>query len=257
MRLCVAFAVVTLAGCDLVFKVEVPPGQCAGVGPFISPQVLPGIPGDTLFDPALPADRREVVFTQLTATNSFDLFIASRESEAGDFGAIQPLPFNTTASEDDGSFTADGLNLLYESGDQLFEAVRDNRADAFAVAVAHVDVPDIGQGFDITADGLTLYYNDGSLFVVRRPTRVSPFGLPKNLGPERPWPSISHDELELFFDSDGQIWRLTRETASDLFDGIPEQIFAGGDPDISDSNQELTFKPATQQGLAFAERACE
>jgi Tol biopolymer transport system component len=129
-------------------------------------------------------------------------------------------------------------------------------------------------GFDggpsVSADGLTLFYiserdggsGGGDIWVATRRTPSEPFGRVTNLGStvngpgDEGSPSISHDGLSLYFDSDpsrsggigsGDIWLTTRKTLSDPFGisinlGAPvDSAAADGFPNISADGLSLYF----------------
>jgi len=250
-----------LAGCDLVFTVDVP-DLCRTEGPFISQAVVPGMPNEHLFDPTMRDDGLEVYFTRSIGGASFDIFVATRATTDEPFGPAAPLAFDTLRGESDAQITADGLSLFFLTDNALFLATRTRRDVPFTTADQRPDV-DPGtsgiSGYDISADGLTIYLSEGeSLLVAHRPSPVSAFGPTSKIGPQMDFPSISHDELELFFQNtgDGMIRRVTRASKDAPFDGVPEVVFPGEDPEITDDGQQLLFGPPSGIGLAIAQRNC-
>lgn len=258
MRLA-ALALMTLAGCDLVFEVNVP-DLCRTAGPFISQTPIEGMPQDHLFDPTLRDDGLELFFTRAVAAAAFDIFSAQRATEDDPFGPATPLAFDTLQAETDGQLTLDGLHLFFLRDNALFEAVRDRRDVPFAGAQPRPDIdPGSGiNGYDVSADGLTIYFSkNDELLVAHRASLVSAFGAESVIGPRMDYPSISHDELELFFQSDATIARVTRPTTDAMFDATPEPVFPGGDPEITDDGLQLLFSPPSAMGLAIAHRNCD
>jgi len=257
-----ALALIPLAGCDLVFKVDVP-DLCRTEGPFISQAVVQGIPSEHLFDPTMRDDGLEVFFTRSIGGASFDIFVATRATTDEPFGPAAPLAFDTLRGESDAQITADGLSLFFLTDNALFLATRTRRDVPFTTADSRPDVdPGAGgiNGYDISADGLTIYLSEGDdLLVARRPSPVSAFGPTSRIGPHMDFPSISHDELELFFQNvlDGMIYRVTRASRDAQFDGAPEAVFPGEDPEITDDGGQLLFSPPSGIGLAIAQRNCE
>ena len=261
MRLA-ALALMLLAGCDLVFEIKLP-DLCRTAGPFISQQAIAGIPQEHLFDPALRDDGLELFFTRNIAGAQFDIFVATRSSVNEPFGPAAPLAFDTLQAETDGQLTADGLHLFFLMNNALFEAVRERRDVPFTGAQPRTDV-DPGaagiNGYDISADALALYFSQGDeLLVARRASVVSAFGAASVVGPRMDYPSISADELELFFQNpnDEMIYRVTRSSTKAMFDGAPEAVFPGEDPEITDDGLQLLFGPPSGTGLAIAQRNCE
>jgi hypothetical protein len=256
-----ALALISLAGCDLVFKVNVP-DVCSN-GSFVSQAVVDGMPQEHLFDPTLRDDGLELFFTRSIAGAEFDIFVATRATTDEPFGPASPLAFDSLQGETDAQLTADGLNLFFLTNNALFLATRTSRAVPFTTAKARPDVdPGAGgiNGYDISADGLTIYLSEGdALLVAHRQSVVSPFGATSVIGPHMDFPSISHDELELFFQNidDGTIRRVRRDSRDALFDGPAEVVFPGEDPEITDDGLQLVFGPPTGMGLAIAQRNCD
>jgi hypothetical protein len=120
-------------------------------------------------------------------------------------------------------------------------------------------------GQSITADGLALYfqsnrpggYGHGDIWVSRRSSVTDPWGPPTNLavvnsGEDDAPPSVSGDELELYFGrgwwpSGGEIWVTTRESRDQSW---PEPVnlgpvvnssFHDADPFLSANKLELYF----------------
>jgi len=245
---------VMLAGCDLVFKVEVP-DLCRDAGPFIAPVPLDGLPSQRLFDPTLRADGLQLFFSQFD-----DLFVVTRDSTSEPFGMPQQTALSTPGRDFDPSLTLDGLRLFYLVDNVMFESVREKTIDAFGFGQARVDIEDFLHSFEVSHDGLTIYYNlqSGGFFMARRATLVSAFGARIPLGEGRLWPSISHDELELFYEDEPteQVFRITRDSRDAPFEGMGVAILQGADPEISDSGEQLMFGPPSHEGFAVAERIC-
>jgi len=125
-------------------------------------------------------------------------------------------------------------------------------------------------GPSVSADGLTLFYiserdggsGGGDVWMATRPTPSAPFAAPVNLGAQvngsgdEGAPSIAHDSLSLYFDSDparpgglgsGDIWLTSRVTPAEPF-GVPVNVGApvnskdaDGFPDISADGLSLYF----------------
>jgi len=251
----IGLAVVTLAGCDLVFKLEpAPDASPLGACPFLAPVPLPPFT-DNVFDPSLRGDALELWFSR----GGSELFSARRAALSAPFEReVAADTLNTGENESDPAPTADGLRLFYSSGPSVIEARRASQKADFTTPIAHADLP--GQdleGLDIAFDGLRIYYDhvDG-LRSQARVTLDTPFLTAADLGPRRSFPSISHDERELFFQDNQKIYRVLRANVTDPFDGTPELILDGVDPEISDSGKLLVFKSITADGFAVSERTC-
>ena len=261
VRMVFGLAIVAVAGCDLVFPLE-PPAQLdaspLGACPFLAPTELePSI--ISAFDPSLRGDVLELWFSKNGGASDFDLYSVRRPSLTDPFGAeVAADGLNTNVSDTDPALTLDGLRMFYHS-DLITEAQRTSATEPFGTGSAHVDLPGNVVGIDISFDGLRIYYDhvDG----LRSQARLSldtPFLMPAtDLGPNRRFPSISHDELELFFDDvAGNIYRVLRGSVTARFDGVPELIIAGGDAEISDSGKLLIFRSLVADRLAVSERSC-
>jgi hypothetical protein len=253
VRLAALGTFLMLAGCDLVFKVEVP-DLCRDAGPFSTPRTLGGVSQAHVYDPALRDDGLELFYVELIG--DFDIFVATRASVDEDFAPPQTV-YTTVANELDPALTLDGLHLFYIVDNQLFEAERRSRDEPFGPGQQHADLPNL-ESFDISYDGLAIYYNEpfGDLYVATRATPLSPFSTPIAMGEPRAFPSVSHDQLELLFQDSGQIFRVTRDSTAAAFDTTPEPIIPGSDPELSDSGEELVFGPPSQEGLAISTRLC-
>jgi hypothetical protein len=253
VRLVALGALVMLAGCDLVFKVDVP-DLCRDAGPFSTPRTLEGVSQSHLYDPAMRDDGLELFYVELVG--DFDIFVATRASVDDDFGQPQAV-YTTAANELDPALTADGLHLFYITDNQLYESERATRDEPFGPGLPRADLPNV-ESFDISHDALTIYFNEpfGDLNMATRASPLSPFGAPVVIGAARAFPSVSHDQLELYFQDNGQIFRLTRDSTRDPFDAMPELVITGEDPELSDSGEQLVFGPPSHEGLAVSTRIC-
>jgi len=65
--------------------------------------------------PRLTHDERTIYFSRQTASGDTDLFVATRASATGAFGAAQPLALNGPASDESPSPSSDALTLYFGS----------------------------------------------------------------------------------------------------------------------------------------------
>jgi len=171
------------------------------------------------------------------------------------FGTPTEVPnVNSSANEYYTSISADGLSLYINSNRSggygsvdIWVATRETTDDPWGTPVnlgQPINSPSNEAGVSISSDGLSLYfssnrpsgYGDGDLWVVTRETIHSEWGTPMNLGTtvnsgaDQCYPSISADELELYFSSNRaggiggyDIWVTKRATIHEDW-GTPENL---------------------------------
>ncbi len=201
------------------------------------------------------ADGREMYLDSYRAgtAGNWDLWRATRGTETEPWGAPVNLGavVNTAYADACACMSADGLELYFSSdrpggcgADDLWMTHRPTTDDEWDDPVnlgEVVNSPDVDLAPWITVDGLELYFSSrrtggcGSddLWVARRPTTVSPWDAPENLGstvnsPQSDaFPYVTVDGLCLFFSGDWQapvraggfgdvdIWMARRMSASD------------------------------------------
>lgn len=271
-------AVVGAAGCNQVFGLEAagPKADAAPIdGPGCSDGVFSGpMPlvelddGIREFEPALRHDLLEVWFMQVGQARD-ELHRATRTDPSLPFGPRELAPFSSTVDDSDPSLTGDGLRLLFTSD-------RAGSNDVWEVTRPALDAPFaeprlvLGLGpynimsFDISFDGLTIYFQDSNVaidtatYAATRPALDQPFADPAILiAPDARFPAISPDSLELFFNPPGsdQLARRARTSVDDAFTG--EQVVlldSGDDPDLAADGRTLIV--ARGSTLAILRRAC-
>jgi hypothetical protein len=171
------------------------------------------------------------------------------------FGTRTEVPnVNSSANELYTSISSDGLSLFIIStrsgglgGTDIWVTTRETTNENWGTPEnlgPTVNSTGGDGGVSISSDGLSLYfssmrssgYGDGDLWVTRRDTIHSEWGTPENLGPtvnssaDQCYPSISSDELALYFSSNRgggvggyDIWVTKRETIHDPW-GTPENL---------------------------------
>jgi len=262
---------VALAGCNDVLDLEeahapVPPG-CSG-SRFTGPFDLTTLTGPTTWDPSQGDNPLELIVSiQDDATTLLHINRATRADPTSAY-TLAPLPFTDANEEDhDPSITARGTRLLFMSsrvdGPHLWEALRDS-SGTFSNPAIVTSVEPFDAGLDMSIDGLTIYYADTRgtptvhpLFTASRPSLDAPFGPPRMLLADGvTWPSISPDQLELYFvtaDNTG-VHRLVRPTIDAPF-GNEESVAPGvEDPDVSADARTLLVSNFGQ--LQFMTRDC-
>jgi hypothetical protein len=174
----------------------------------------------------------------------------------------------------DTAMTADGRRLIFRidtSPATLLEGIReDTNQFPFETIVPVLGFSEVSGGgvrsFDLTWDGLRLYFtnDDGELSMGTRPSRDQPFGSFVPLGTDYEYPTISGDELEIFYrhwddpdiaQTDTRVFRRARASRTDPFG--PEQLVLddGSDPDIAPTSSQLIV--SVDAGLAIMKRRCE
>src|SRR5262245_43612546 len=261
-----------LAGCNQLYGLEgtrlqtpdapIDAPGCSG-SMFVDPQTLGTVfePGD--FDPRTSGDPTELWFSR--ANGNYDIWVARRDGDTGPVETASPFPYNSaTANDGDPAFTSDGRVLVFLSqrisGQAVYEARRPAVGAAFAAPTPiAIDGGGGDAGIDLTPDGLTLYFVDPfrQLRAIHRSSLEQPFGNPgPALASAVVWPSLSPDELELYYqnpDGDG-VFRRTRASTTLPFDATEMQVLSGGgDPDVSADSRRLYF---SNGGVSVMTRAC-
>ena len=182
------------------------------------------------------------------------------------FGTPTEVPNVNSSSRDfNSSISADGLSLFFIStrpggagGTDIWVTTRETTDDPWGTPVnlgTSMNTSGGDGGVSISFDDLSLYfssmrgggYGNGDLWVATRETIHSEWGTPKNLGPtvnssaDQCYPSISADELALYFNSNRggggggyDLWVTTRETADDDW-GAPVNL----GPTVNGSAQDV------------------
>jgi hypothetical protein len=267
------------AGCTQVFDIQptrlldahvVPDGVGCSDASFSSVTeltVFTGAPEEA--DPTLRADGLELWFALRVTPGEFFIKRATRATIADAFGAIEDAPFGVAGLyERDPSLTLDGLRLLFISDRAgaftLYETTRPALDEPFGPPNPLGGLPNVN-GFDISLDGLRLYYvtQGTELWTVARPDTSSPFANPVMLMDGLRFPTISPDELELFYvpssQSSGIVRRVRARTFDDNglpvpFDSAEEPIRAGTNPDIAPTAATMVYTSASS--VFAADRVC-
>jgi hypothetical protein len=237
----------------------------AGRGTRRAPTPVPGF--DSYLDPSISGlelwlDRA------VTPANNMTIYRATRASLDVPFdpGSLAPVTeLDSSSNQKDPSLTADGLDIIFMSDRagayRLWEATRNDLGQPFGNLheINELSSTDVGDGLDVSIDGLTVFYADGAknLRSVHRTIRTGSFGPPSAvLASGVAWPSVSPDLLELFYEgpTGSTIFRLVRTDTGGPFGGTPTPITSGGDPDISPDSTVLVVDVAP--GLAVMTRTC-
>lgn len=272
---------VGLAGCNGVFGLDqtelreplaidaAPDGPGCSDGVFGAPTVLTtfdDLPAE--FEASLRHDRLEIWFEVLTATRT-ETWVATRGADTVAFDPPQLAPFSASGTVDDTHpvLTGDGRRLLFLSeragGNDLYEVVRTDIGAPWGTPrqLAGLDGKNL-RTFDVSHDGLTLYFKDSNAdtlttYVARRATFDAPFGEATIAAHNTSSPSISPDELELFYNAPGtsRLEKRVRVDPALPFDDNAILIAdSGDDPDLAGDGRTMVI--ARSNTLVLLERTC-
>jgi hypothetical protein len=214
--------------------------------------------GDTVFDPSASQNPDELWLT--ITEDDKDIYSFTRVD--GEFDDAVPASFNTSADELDPAITGDGEALLFLRDGRVHEVTR--RDGAFGQEVIRTEIEGSISGLDVSIDGLRVYVSsDPGIHVVERASRTSAFGPAQMLGIETgSFPSISPDELEIYYNVGSVIRRRTRASLEEPF-GPEESVLEGpdavelegADPEVDATGSQLLYVVADE--VFVHERACE
>jgi hypothetical protein len=210
--------------------------RCTLFGPFSTPVLVAELnTPEQDWAPSISPDGLTIYFSQRDPINKEELFRGTRASPTQPW-TIAPLTELSTADnfEDDPTVSSDGREIFYGKG-TMYRATRASAALPFSPPLSTFSAPagfESVNGFELSSDDLTLYFTmreiagRSSMFVMKRSAPLDSFGSfvplldPDPIG-DAGWPTISADELELFFTSDhnGQrdIWTSRRMDAASPF----------------------------------------
>lgn len=215
------------------------------------------------FDFTERADAKELWFSALEpGGQTQDMYSAIRETVGGTWKSIAPAPWNLADVNDaDSAMTDDGLRMVFSSDRgspgsvHAWEVVRSSPTDAFGTPslLRGIDNEPMN-GFDMTLDGLTLYFSSSAdnyaLHVAHRASFADLFELEMEAGGLRSFAdhaayiSISPDELELFH-NDGmggtELSRRLRGSPSEAFGPPTLIVSSGADPEITADGRRLYY----------------
>lgn len=270
-----------------------PPGDCAWGQPELL--VMSGTGGAQLFGgPHLSPDALTLYFAMQLAGSSEDIYVATRGSRTGDFGAAAPLAeVNSSAADGSPFVTADDRSLYFFSqrggptpaARDLYVATRSTPAADFGTPtlLAAINSSQLDQAPHLSADGLELWLgshrgNTGfeDLYVARRARTSDPFSPAVavdqlNSGGRDTGAALSADGLRVYYSSERtgtaggfDLWLARRESQGDEPFTIEPLSELNGrddefDPTLSGDEQELVFvsNRGGPTGLWRALRECQ
>jgi hypothetical protein len=267
--------VIGVAGCNQVLGIEqtqLPdapkPIGCSGEL-FMNPIAVPGFDGgDSEYDASPRKDGLEIWFVKhVTADSEYRIHRATRSSTLEAFTTIEQNRFAPGIRTSDPALTDDGLRLVYlaNGNQQAFEVTRPSWGEELGAPVPLAGLGEISgiAGLDISFDGLTLYFStvSGELWAATRPALDRAFDDRRMLFTGAIYPSISPDELELFYNSpadaptSSRLLRRVRESPTAPFDPQEQLILDHGvDPEVSPDASTLIY--AANGGFMMMQRTC-
>ena len=267
----VALLLLLLGGCDMLFQLDhVDPargdassgdGVIADAAPIDSPQSTACNVGSLkqliidaeLTDPTQRPDQLEMYMGRFN-NGDYDLFFVRRVTTADGWATpIYDSALSSNSDDDDPALFDAGRKMLFRSNRggtyALYQLSRTTIADAWGAPIVIGTSGHVVEGFDVSPDGLTLYGTDGNgaLEVFHRTMITGDFGAPGTIGSPIYWPSLTGDQLVIYYERNNIIYRATR---SSLVGGFSkeEMVIAGNSPDISEDGKVLVFE--NEAGLA-------
>jgi len=256
------------AGCQWAFQLDpvAPPPDGAGpnctLGPFSSPIELAYPPSG--HDPYLAPSLLEVFYDRGTA-GAYELYTATRPSLAVDFGGEQLIAeVDSSAEETDPSITADGLRLYFRSTrsgtPRTYEAIRPALDQKFKLVGIPVGLETVEtDGLAVAVDGLAVFIDEsGELNEYRRTSTTSPYlrTLASPLGMGVSFPTVSPDQLEVFYDGDNSaLTRMTRADRDSPFTDPQVIDSVEYDPGLAADSRTMVVTVADR--LSLRTRSCQ
>lgn len=218
---------------------------CSHEEPFGAPTRVSGLPDGAVRLRTSP-DERVGYYAFPSATSSFDLFVATRDTPRGAFGEGESLAFNDAAWDFSPTLPADGAILYLESNRsgswKIYQSDWDPEAEAFGplaypAGLSNAEATHDDGGPYVTADGQAIYFHtdrQGSQLLAMARRSGASFGpvvlLDSGDLPIVGTPIVSPDELTLYFAAQVgteagmhmDIWSATRSSTSGAFANFRE-----------------------------------
>ncbi len=220
-------------------------------------------------EPTITRDRL-LLYWSFQEGPSWEIHHAERATPTGTFVVDEnpTIEVGGVNIDPDPAITDDGLTVIYRAGNsstpEIWQATRGSRTDTTWNKMKLTSLASARpESLEVSADGKTVYWAVGGqdLYSATRSTSTSDdFGPTKNIASGIRWPSISGDQLTLYYLKMGttnDVWQMTRDTASSAF-GNPTSVFAGGgkDPDVTSDGTAIVVGDLSSTGISFAERSC-
>jgi hypothetical protein len=230
--------------------------------PFLgTPLEISQLAGMVGGDPTIRGDELEMFYVY-GLPGAYRIARAVRASTTSEWMSAGDAPFaDPTASETDPAINADGTYVAFISdrggvGNHVYLAHR--TCDTWEPVVPARGLESLTAiGIDLSWDALGLYYTigDSMIYEVHRATTTDAFGTPEQVSMGGTYPSISSDELELYFAGAGGVYRATRTAVGTAFATPTLVTDSGNDPDVSFDGTGLLFV-LTGNVPAWLRRTC-
>lgn len=261
-----ALLLLALSSCQLVFSAETPSSDATSCvnGTFGSPIGVNGIDIQVspVTNPSLNGDQ-----LWFTSEGPVRQIMSSVRQPDGSYSA--PMSAKLTSGDElDVGMSGDGLRLVFlrdlDNVRRVEEVVRGTRSEPFENLQRLNGLPDDIGGIDLSFDGLAVYYSNAiqNMFVARRSALGLEFEAPEQLvesgGPfGGEFPSISPDELELFYACGIDICRRVRPAIDAPFGPLQILPEDGRDPDLSADARTLVYVRRPDDQVRRLERECD
>ena len=233
--------------------------------PF-SPMVplrLGELDGAATGEPTITGDGLDLYWMLQTSGSNYEIHHADRAAVGNSFttrGRFTPAPIEAT--DQDPSISADGDLLVYRgqpgAAPKAYFLTRTAGTWSTPALLPGLEA-EVVSSLDLSPDGLTLYFNNGSNNL-RRATSASrgaPFVVdPTGLGANFSFAAVSADGREVYYASSGGISRVLRpDTAFGWqMSSMTQVLTEGFDPELSPDGESLYV--ANGIGISVATRDC-
>jgi len=215
---------------------------------------FPFTPAMPASEPTLSGDLTEVWFDQPNGAGGHAQIFYATGPAGGPYTGTNAAPFidNSGVTESYGAaLTEDGLHLAFIRAGNAYEVSRAATTAMFSTTPSPLGSLDAVDSISLSRDGTVAYISRaGEIYSATRPLLMDDFMPAVDLGVAGHNPTISPDELELFYDTtadpSGNVMRRVRPTVHDPF-GAPELIQTGAyEPSITfDSRMLLVVQFST------------
>jgi len=268
-RMRCAVLALSVVGCNQIYGLDptqvrdLEPTECSTIQ-FGPPMSLAQFDDNGVkeFDAQLSADGKELWFITIPGP----LYVLHRgvwNDRTGEFDVVDVTPIADSGITEP-ALTADGRRLMFvgdRNGTVVFEGVRaDPDAGMFDSVRVVVGLEAGVESLDLSWDGLRIYYTvkgSGELWTAARPARDEPFGTATLLFDGAIYPSVSPDELEVFYnhhDTPNPLYRRTRPDRARPFGPEALVLDEGEDPDVAPTSDTMIV--ARNNGLSLMHRVC-